>query len=362
MHVFVCGATGVLGRHLVKALSNAGHQVTGLTRTQDGAATIRELGGFPHIGDVLDRRTLIDGAADADAVVHVASQLPTNPPTTGREWRANDRVRLAAARHILHAARTHDISTVVFPSVIWAYQEPDRDRVTEDSPANPDRTTASAVEAESLITEAADEIGFDPLILRLGWLYGPTSGQTQQIAKQLLADEFVGVGRGVLGHKETQQSVIHAHDAARSVIAGLEHELSGVYHIVDDQPVTTAAVFHRLAEALNIERPGKVPGWLAKYFVGEDMVSFLTRPFPSSNTKFKQATNWDLKYPSIDSGFESVVADWLAEGWLVANSDGYQWCDDSHFQIQCRSCGRRSPAIYDSCRNCDSPNLIPVSV
>lgn len=359
MHVFVCGATGVLGRRLVRALSTAGHRVTGLTRSQDGANTIRELGGTPHIGDVFDRDAVIEGTADADAVVHAASQLPADPPSTGREWRANDRVRLTAARQLLHAVRTHDISTVVFPSVVWAYQEPGRERVAEDSPANPDRTTASAVEAESLIMESADNIDFDPLILRLGWLYGPTSAQTQQIAKQMITDEFVGVGRGLLGRTDSRLSMIHAEDAARSIVAGLDHDITGVYHIVDDEPVTTNAVFQRLAEALNLSRPSTVPGWLAKHFVGEDMVSFLTRPFPSSNTKFKRATDWEPTYPSINSGFETVVADWLDAGWLVPRSDGYRWCDDTYVRIQCRSCGRRSPAIYESCRNCGSQNIIP---
>jgi uncharacterized protein YbjT (DUF2867 family) len=55
MRVFVTGATGALGRHLVPALVAAGHEVTATTRTPGKAGWLREVGAEPVVVDGLDR-------------------------------------------------------------------------------------------------------------------------------------------------------------------------------------------------------------------------------------------------------------------------------------------------------------------
>jgi hypothetical protein len=76
MRVFVAGATGVLGRRLVAECTDRGHDVVGLTRDDRGDRLVRERGGEPHRGDVFDRASLVDGAGDADVVVHVVDDEP----------------------------------------------------------------------------------------------------------------------------------------------------------------------------------------------------------------------------------------------------------------------------------------------
>ena len=59
MRVFVTGATGALGRHLVPGLVAAGHEVTATTRTPGKAAQLREAGAEPVVLDGLDREAVI---------------------------------------------------------------------------------------------------------------------------------------------------------------------------------------------------------------------------------------------------------------------------------------------------------------
>jgi uncharacterized protein YbjT (DUF2867 family) len=59
MRVFVTGATGALGRHLVPALVAAGHDVTATTRTPAKAAGLRAAGAEPAVLDGLDRAAVI---------------------------------------------------------------------------------------------------------------------------------------------------------------------------------------------------------------------------------------------------------------------------------------------------------------
>ena len=59
MRVFVMGATGALGQHLVPGLVTAGHEVTAATRTPGKVAQLHEAGAEPVVVDGLDREAVL---------------------------------------------------------------------------------------------------------------------------------------------------------------------------------------------------------------------------------------------------------------------------------------------------------------
>lgn len=72
MRIFVTGATGYIGSAVVHELINAGHKVTGLTRSNKGAALLTEAGADVHRGDLRDLDSIRNGVAAADGVIHLA--------------------------------------------------------------------------------------------------------------------------------------------------------------------------------------------------------------------------------------------------------------------------------------------------
>ena len=75
MHVFITGASGWIGTALTRELVTAGHEVTGLARSEASAAKIRALGATAVLGDMLNHELIVAEAARADATAHLAFTL-----------------------------------------------------------------------------------------------------------------------------------------------------------------------------------------------------------------------------------------------------------------------------------------------
>jgi nucleoside-diphosphate-sugar epimerase len=79
MRVFVTGGTGHSGSYIILELIAAGHEVTGLARSDTAAAAVSALGAKVRRGDLQDLDGLQEAAADSDGVIHVAHRQDLLP-------------------------------------------------------------------------------------------------------------------------------------------------------------------------------------------------------------------------------------------------------------------------------------------
>src|SRR2546430_16671714 len=74
MRVFVTGASGWIGSAVVDELLAAGHQVTGLARSDESAAALDAKGALVRRGDLDDLDGIRAGSEAAEAVIHLANK------------------------------------------------------------------------------------------------------------------------------------------------------------------------------------------------------------------------------------------------------------------------------------------------
>jgi putative NADH-flavin reductase len=121
MKIFLAGATGLLGVRLVPLLVDAGHEVTGMTRTAGKADALAALGATPVVCDVFDRDRLVDAVAATgpDLVMHQLTDLPDDQDALPDAIARNARIRTEGTDNLLAAARGAGAQHVIAQSIAW---------------------------------------------------------------------------------------------------------------------------------------------------------------------------------------------------------------------------------------------------
>ncbi len=308
MRVFLAGATGALGRSLVPLLVQAGHEVTGSTRSESKLADLRAAGAEGVVMDGLDAAGVLAAvrAARPDVIVHQQSALSDqtgNLKRFDRDFATTNRLRMAGTDHLLAAARETGVTRFVAQSYTgWTNPRSGGPVKTEDDPFEPNpesacRETMRGIQYVERVTTGAP--GINGLALRYGNFYGNGTGLT--------SEKFAGLMRKrqlpIVGGGTAVWTVVHIDDAARATLAAIEGGAPGLYNIVDDDPAPAADVLTTLAASFEAKPPRRLPTWLARPLIGDFGVAFMTSLRGSSNAKAKRELGWKPEHASWRQGF-----------------------------------------------------------
>ncbi len=131
---------------------------------------------------------------------------------------------------------------------------------------------------------------------------------------------FVTGATGVLGRPEGYMPLIWVDDAANAIVAALERGDSGIYDIVDDNPLRRAEITAAIAAAVGRKRLHSLPAWLMR-LVGGPGIDALSRGQRVSNSRFKVATGWTPSVADARTGMPLLVQPDAARAREIASRD-----------------------------------------
>ncbi|MDO7843245.1 SDR family oxidoreductase [Sphingomonas immobilis] len=252
MRVFVTGATGFIGTAVVKELIDAGHQVLGLTRSEQGAVALTAAGAEPHRGSLEDLDSLASGAAASDGVIHLAFN---HDFTNWQAHSEHDRTVIAT----LGAALAGSDRLLIVTSGTAAAITPGRPTTEQDAPNSPIPRVATE-EAADAVTSKGGRV----VVMRLPQVHDPL--------KQGLITPLIEIARakGVsayVGDGANRWPAGHVDDVARLYRLALEKNVAGVrYNAVAEEGVALREIAEVIGRGLNIPVVSKTPEEAAEHF------------------------------------------------------------------------------------------------
>ncbi len=313
MKVFLAGATGAIGRRLVPLLVQAGHSVTGMTRSAEKAGGLRASGADAAIVDALDPVAVAAAVlrSKPEVIIH---ELTAIPPALdlrhfGKQFRLTNRLRTEGTDHLLAAAESAGVRRFVAQSYAGWYARTGGAVKTENDPLDPKPPAAvkEVLKAIQYIESAVLHTrGIEGVVLRYGGFYGPGNsiGENGTVMEQVRHRRVpvIGGGSGVW-------SFVHIDDAASATLAAVERGAPGIYNIVDDEPAAVAEWLPTLARILGAKPPLHLPAWLGRLAIGELGVVMMTEIRGASNDKAKRELGWQPQWASWRDGFSGGLSD-----------------------------------------------------
>jgi nucleoside-diphosphate-sugar epimerase len=300
MKIFVTGATGVVGVHLVPSLVAGGYDVTAIGRTPASRERLARA-GVKAIGlDLFDRAAVRRAVNGQDVIVNLATHMPASVAhmMLPWAWRENDRLRRDAPNMLVDAAIEGGAVRFIQESFAPIYEDRGDQWIDEQTPVRPAAYNRTILDAE-LAAERFSVSGGKGIVLRFGAFYGPDAMTAQML-------KVVRRGWSPLpGRPEAYFSSIAHADAASAALAALQLP-AGVYNVVDDEPLRRREWVDALARAVDAPPPRFAPPWTARLMgsVGE----CLSRSQRISNAKLRASSSWRPALPSVRTGWPVTIA------------------------------------------------------
>ncbi len=292
MRVFLTGATGFIGSRIVPELLRSGHQVIGLTRSDEGARRLTDAGAEAHHGTLEDVDSLRAGAAKADGVIHAAFDHDFSNFVANCD---KDRRAIEALGSALKGSDRPLVITSGTGMGSAGHGKPAVEDIFDKSHPNP--RSASEIAGNAL-----REQGVNVSVMRLP--------QVHDTVKQGLITPLVEIARAkgfaaYVGDGSNRFPAAHVIDVARLYRLALEKREPGArYHAVAEEGIPVRRVAEVLGKGLDVpvrsislDEAKDYFGWMAM-FAGMDLWA--------SGAKTQERLNWHPTGPDLITDLEQM--------------------------------------------------------
>jgi UDP-glucose 4-epimerase len=272
MRYLVTGAAGFIGSNLVDRLLADGHIVVGFDNFSTGQrGFVEQAIRHPRFtlveGDTLDQPALVQAAAGADAVFHLAANADVR---FGTEHPRRDlEQNTIATYNVLEAMRVNGVRRIAFSSTGSIYGEPEVHPTPETAPF-PIQTSlygASKLACEGLIQAYCEGFGFQGFIFRFVSILGErySHGHVFDFYRNLLQDP---ARLRVLGNGGQRKSYLYVQDCIDAILMALDKatEKVNVFNLGTDEYCAVKDSIGWITQHLNLQPrldyTGGERGWI----------------------------------------------------------------------------------------------------
>lgn len=304
--IFVLGGTGFIGKEVVAEALREGFDVTGLARSAQAEATLRELGADPVRASVGDPSAWAERARGAEVLIDLVQ--PKFPKRlSGAAVRRLSEQRQQVTAHALDALESLPAAErpLLFSVSGVDDLEPDAEgRIGDHAPLRADPKGLSRIGMP--LRRLIEQSGLEATYVYFGvMVYGPG---------KVFADVYVeGIKKRrapIIGSGENRLPLTYLTDAARALVhlAGRPRaEIAGRTFVAADGAATTQReLLDHTAALMGAKPPRSVPAFLAGLAAGSAAAGSMTFDARAEPTGLRK-TGFEFRYPSYREGVPALL-------------------------------------------------------
>lgn len=306
--ILITGGTGLIGSALTQMLTDKGHKVIILTRTEKTSNDSNISYANWNVKSQIINESAV---SSADYIMHLAGAGVADKRWTSERKKEIAESRTQSGALLVKALQQvpNKVKAVVSASAIGWYgkdenRSPKKKAFTEDMRADKEFLGETCRQWEESIAPVK-ELGKRLVKLRIGIVLSNDGGALPEFKTPV---KF-GIA-GVLGSGKQVVSWIHIEDLCRMFIYAMENESTeGVYNAVAPTPVRNKELTLVLSKKMKgrFFVPLHVPAFILRAMLGEMSVEVLKSATVSSEKI--RAAGFTFLYPVIESALDNLVSD-----------------------------------------------------
>jgi len=236
LRIFVTGAAGFVGSHVVDALLTSGHEVTAMVRYSSNPNVWRLQDSINRgeqskrlrlvFGDIEDRDWLEREFTNHEIIIHLAALISI--PHSYIAPNSHFKVNTNGTINVLEAARKKEVKRVIVTSTSEVYGSAQLDKMPESHPISPQSPYAASKAASDLLVKAYfDSFNLPVVILRPFNVFGPKQS-TRAVIPTIINQLLKGDGKLALGDISTSREFNYVKETANAFVSAISaREIEG---------------------------------------------------------------------------------------------------------------------------------------
>lgn len=291
--ILITGATGLIGREIVKACHEQNIDVHYLTTSKQKLESETNYKGFywnPSKNEIDE--TCFEGV---DSIINLVGA------TISKRWTDSYKEEIISSRTdtaklLFETIKRHNfpVSQIVAASAIGIYPNSTTNYYEENEKQISNSFLGQVVEKWEAAIDQFSDLGIKVAKIRIGLVLSEKGGALPEIAKPIRFGAGAAFGSG-----EQWQSWVHVEDLANLFVFAVTNELEGIYNGVAPNPVTNTELTKAVAKVLH--RPlilPNIPKAAMKLVLGEmHILLFESQRVSASKT---EATGFEFKYHHLE--------------------------------------------------------------